>query len=132
MSDNKKIQVFYDSQCAICSRKVEDYKKLNNKRQCKTDSIIWLDIYQNRIALKNAGISFTAAKSSLQVACNQGVIYSGVKAHLQLWKELAGYRLIAKIIESTPGLYALCCLYYQGFLAYRRIINRRLATTAGA
>ena len=127
MRDNTQLKVFYDSQCAICGRKIADYRKLNDALKNRADSVIWLDIYQNRAALNDAGISFNAAKTSLQVVDIHGSIYDGVKAHLQLWGQLDGYRKLATLIERTPGLYTLCCLYYQGFLAYRRIINRRLS-----
>lgn len=130
MRDNTQLKVFYDSQCAICSHKVNDYRKLNDAHKNQDDSVIWLDIYDNVVALNDAGISFTAAKTSLQVVDIHGSIYDGVKAHLQLWSQLDGYRKLATLIERTPGLYTLCCLYYQGFLNYRSIVNRRLTLRA--
>ena len=130
MNNSNQLKVFYDSRCIICDEKVKGYRKLNDATNNKSDSVTWLDIYKNQAALQAAGISFTAAKAALQVVDSRGNIHNGVKAHIQLWKELDSYRRLAIAIERIPGFYALCCLYYQGFLAYRYLRNQRIDASA--
>jgi predicted DCC family thiol-disulfide oxidoreductase YuxK len=116
---NKKLRVFFDGACPICSKEISVYK--NADRAGKID---WIDVSaaKQEVALP---LSTTALLARFHVQTRDGTLISGARGFIEMWRHLPRWRGLARIC-SIPGVPPLLELSYRGFLRIRPTIQRIL------
>ncbi|TNF02839.1 MAG: DUF393 domain-containing protein, partial [Gammaproteobacteria bacterium] len=104
---------FYDGACLICQKEIRHYQKLQSLKP-----IHWLDISEPCPMLEAYGIDTEEAMKRFHVINDLGQVTKGAEAFLTLWRELPGYRHLAKAVTT---------LHLQGIIewGYRRFAKRR-------
>ena len=109
----KKICVFFDGKCNICSREINYYKKKDQK-----EIFEWIDINQEEKKLSKYDISFNESLMYLHVIDRSGQTLIGVDAFLAIWKEFKYLRILSVIVGIFPIKFIAHLIYI--FWAKRR------------
>lgn len=107
------IQVFYDSECGLCSKEINHYKKIAPKGVFE-----WCEIVSSAEKLESAQISVVSALKELHTRDKNGVIYVGVDSFILIWHQLPRWRFLGRFVQ-LPGVYPLTKWLY-GLFASRR------------
>lgn len=113
-SENKQqIEVFFDGSCPLCTREINLYK--NTPTSC---SISYIDV---------SSMESSEEKNKLMkrfhIKDQQGNMLSGAKAFVELWKQMKGWKYLAKPFDNKIGLSILEFFYIQ-FLKIRPIFQK--------
>ncbi len=68
-----KITCFHDGECPICNVEIDTMKKID-----KANNVNWVDISKDKIALKNAGLTYKQAMEKMYVIDENNQVQSGV------------------------------------------------------
>lgn len=108
-----KPAMYYDGGCPLCRREVDHYRRLD-----RLDRVRWVDISREPEALGALGIDLATAMKRLHATDEDGRLVSGVTAFAAIWRQLPGYRHLARIV-SALGLVPLLDRAYSRFAAWR-------------
>ena len=108
-----KTAMFFDGGCPLCSREVAHYRRLD-----RGDRIHWVDITNQPETLSEYGIAYGTAMERLHALDEDGQIVSGVPAFVAIWRQLPGYRHLARIVEGLRLVPFLDWLYTR-FASWR-------------
>ena len=111
--------LYYDGSCPLCRREVDHYRRLDRQQRVR-----WVDISREPEALAPLGIGFVAAMRRLHATDEDGRLVSGAAAFLVIWRQLPGYRYLARAVTRL-GLIPLLDWCYTGCAAWR--FRRRCA-----
>ena len=112
------INAFYDGKCGLCRREIEHYKRI-----APLGVFSWHDITTDSSVIERLGISYADGLRLLHVQDENGRVYAGVDAFLVIWRQMARWRILARIV-SFPLIRPLANAAYRIFAAWR---FRRLA-----
>ncbi len=107
------ITVFYDGKCSLCRKEIAYYKKI-----APADTFRWCDITLDSNPLTQRGFSLRNGLMFFHVEDDNGTMHTSLDAFIIVWKELRGWRYLAKI-ASLPGLKPLINRVYKRFAMYR-------------
>jgi ubiquinone biosynthesis monooxygenase Coq7 len=111
-------EVFYDGACPLCAREIAFYQNLKGGT-----GIRWTDVSTTRPADLPPGLSPEAARARFHVRGPGGEVFDGAATFASLWTHLPGFRLLGRIAEFPPVLWALEHLY-NAFLKLRPALQR--------
>jgi predicted DCC family thiol-disulfide oxidoreductase YuxK len=120
MHDNAPITVYFDGHCAVCSREVALYRRLDRRTR-----ICWLDLAGPTDVLHDAGFSLAAALDLLHVRDADGSLRIGLDAHLLMWERLPGLHWLARAVRRHAGLRRRLETVYLAFTRRRPGLARR-------
>ncbi len=110
---NNNIEVFFDGSCPLCKREINLYK--NTQSFC---NISYVDV---------SSMEPTEDKNKLMkrfhIKDQNGNLISGAKAFIELWKQMKGWKYLAKPFDNKIGLSILEFFYVQ-FLKIRPIFQK--------
>ena len=107
------VTVYFDGDCPVCSREIGWY------RRCRgADSVAWVDIQGNAFA-PTCGLTRDEALAELHVRRSDGSVVTGVDAFVELWRELPGWRWLARL-AARRGVNRALRYGYGVFLRWRR------------
>jgi len=86
--------VLYDGGCPLCRREIAHYQRLDRQQR-----IDWLDIVAEPDRLAQCGIGLTEAMQQLHARDRYGRWQLGVGAFLIIWRELPGWRWLARLVQ---------------------------------
>jgi glutathione peroxidase len=109
----RRIQVFYDGGCPVCSREIAFYRARPG-----SDAFEWVDVHRSGESL-GAGLSRDAALARLHVRLADGTLLSGAAAFAAMWRSMPGLRWLGRLL-AVPPFGALAELGYRVFLWVRR------------
>ena len=110
------MKVLYNGSCPICSKEIDHYKKYST-------NIEYEDL-ETILCFSAWGIDKEEAKRKLHVY-HDGVMYSGVDAFIQLWRQMPRYRFLSHLV-SYPIVYPFANIVYDNLLApILYFINRK-------
>lgn len=89
------LTVFYDGGCPLCSREIAHYRRLEQDRRIR-----WIDITRDTEEVRRHGIEPQAAMASFHVLGQDGTLWTGASAFVNLWQELPRYRWLARFCET--------------------------------
>ena len=110
---SRKLTVFYDGKCGLCSREISHYIKIS-----PPTTFIWCDIANEPQHLKEINVSQSSALKRLHVIDQDGKIQIGIDAFIAIWKKLPRWRLLA-LICSTPGVRSILHWLYNKFADWK-------------
>ena len=113
MSNQRKIKIFFDSKCSICTREINYYRAIADK-----DTFIWCDLHNDSKTLRAYGVDYKKALLMLHAIDEKGMIHIGIDAFCLIWGNIPRFNLLAKIIKA-PGLYQLLSIAYRYFANWR-------------
>ena len=90
----KKIKVFYDGSCKICTKEISFYHK--NDKNKKFD---WIDLNSKNKSLVNLGIKKDDLKKSLHIEMEDGKILKGINAFGIIWREFKYFKYLSFFLE---------------------------------
>ena len=106
-------RVYYDGQCGLCRREIDYYKKI------ASDGLFaWIDVTRDASSLDALGVSYVQALKLLHVVDAQGRVHIGVDAFIQIWRQLAYWRVLATL-TGLPLIYPLAKVAYRLFAQWR-------------
>jgi predicted DCC family thiol-disulfide oxidoreductase YuxK len=107
------ITVFYDGKCGLCHREIEYYKRI------ALEGIFnWVDITVDASGIDVLGIPYPDALKLLHVQDENGNLNSGVEAFLTIWRQIRGWKYLAKFI-GLPLMRPIAKGLYGAFAAWR-------------
>jgi predicted DCC family thiol-disulfide oxidoreductase YuxK len=109
-----KITCFHDGECPICNVEIDTMKKID-----KAHNVNWVDISKDKIALKNAGLTYKQAMEKMYVIDENNQIQSGIQGFLCVWEQIPYYRKLASVIKIIPFSLTILNLFYGIFAYYR-------------
>lgn len=124
-SDADPITVWFDGGCPICRREVAVYRQL-----AAPSSIRWVDLV-DADALRHEAFTLDAALALLHVRDGDGRLRIGLDAHLCLWRQLPGWRVLAAVLLCSAWLRGIADRIYRVFTARRPGLARRRAMRHG-
>jgi predicted DCC family thiol-disulfide oxidoreductase YuxK len=118
------ITTFYDGGCPLCSKEIAHYQRVD-----RTKRIRWIDITRDADALAAVGLDQATAMRRLHVQAADGRLVQGVPAFVAIWRQLPGYRWLARVVTAL-GLTRPLDWAYARFADWR--FKRRCADGACA
>jgi predicted DCC family thiol-disulfide oxidoreductase YuxK len=115
-----EITTFFDGGCPMCSKEIAHYQRLD-----RSGRIHWVDITRDAAALDAAGLDAETAMRRLHVQTATGEMLTGVPAFVAVWRQLPGYRLLARLVTGLRLTRPLD-------LAYARFADWRFERRCGA
>lgn len=109
--------LFFDGQCPLCRKEIKHYQRIDHARR-----IDWQDLFDPHTDVSQHGITHEAAMKVIHAVSQDGQVLKGVAAFMLIWRELPGYRHLARII-STLHVETLLDRLYHAF-ARRRYRSR--------
>lgn len=116
--NERRIAVFYDGNCPLCSREITFYRRRNGAR-----AVEWLDVSEIGPDEVAPGLTRAAALARFHVRRRDGTLVSGGDAFRALWRALPLF-MPAAVLLSLPGLRGLLNRAYNIFLRYRPALQR--------
>lgn len=107
------ITVFYDGKCGLCRREIKYYKGIASQ-----DIFEWVDITVDMSGLDRLGISYADGLRLLHVQDETGKLYIGVDAFLTIWRQLRGWKYLARFM-GFPVIRPIAKGVYAAFAAWR-------------
>ncbi|WP_036228477.1 thiol-disulfide oxidoreductase DCC family protein [Marinobacterium jannaschii] len=105
--------VFYDGSCPLCRREIAHYQRLDRRNR-----IQWVDISIDASLLKQHKICPDKALRLFHVLDRMQHLHIGVDAFVIVWRELPGYRWLARLV-TISGMTPLLNAAYRRFAAWR-------------
>lgn len=107
------IEIFYDGRCGLCQREIRYYQRIAPRYRFR-----FTDVTKETERLSPYGLSLDAALRKFYVADVEGNLHAGVDAFIVIWRELFGWRWLAKFVNLS--LVKPCArLLYRYFAAWR-------------
>ena len=111
----KKVKVFYDGKCNLCSKEINYYKKITPK-----NLIMWIDITKQKKLLKEENINIIDGLKVLHVKDKNGQMHRGISSFIVIWKNLEGWGWkFFSFIVALPIVYQLLNILYFLFANWR-------------
>ncbi len=117
MGAKKRLQVFYDGGCPVCSREIAFYRARPG-----ADGFDWVDVHEGDAAL-GPDLEREAALKRLHVRLADGTVVSGAAAFAAMWRNMPGFKWLGRLLQ-VPPFGALAELGYLIFLRVRRAWRR--------
>jgi len=110
----KKLEVFFDGECPVCSREIAFY------RRCRGSSNIkWIDLRKHPENDIVPGLSRSMALERFTVITSDGSLLSGSQAFIEVWRHLSLFWLLGKVFSIYP-LNLLLEIIYKFYLKIRK------------
>tara|TARA_Y100000991_G_C21774136_1_gene264350 strand:+ start:33 stop:383 length:351 start_codon:yes stop_codon:yes gene_type:complete len=91
---DKKIKVFYDGSCKVCSKEINFYDKHDKKNKFN-----WIDLNSKNKDLQSLGINKNKLLESLHIQMQDGRIVKGVNAFKVIWREYPYLKFISYVLD---------------------------------
>ena len=119
--ESRKVMVYYDGLCIICSKEIDHYRKARG-----ADQIDFIDICAPTFDPKSNGLDPKAVHKVMHVRGADGTLATEVDAFIEIWKTLPGYRPLAKI-AGFKFVRFFMNIGYHLFIGIRPYLPRRSA-----
>jgi predicted DCC family thiol-disulfide oxidoreductase YuxK len=122
MSDERPIEVFYNSACPVCDAGVHEQRRTMVKRNA--GALAWTDMTCAPDALAGENLTLDHVRRHVYVRDAAGSLYRGADAIALLWKATPGRRWLGRLI-SLPGIRSVGRVGYDWFANRLYAWNRR-------
>ena len=111
------VSVMYDGSCPLCTREIAIYRK-----SPAIQPVQWVDVSSKESWLPQ-GASREQLMQRFHVVTAEGTLVSGAAAFVHLWRQLPGWRHLARVCQC-PGVIPLMDVVYDLFLRWRPHLQR--------
>jgi len=129
MEDSKKLTVFFDGSCPLCTREISFYR-----RRRGANEIRWVDVSEGKRAEQvevAPGLTRRAAMARFHVMDADGRIIAGGRAFAEILARLPAFSLIGRVLRRRPFAWGLDGAY-EAFLPLRPRLQRLFGAPARA
>ncbi len=116
----KKLTVYYDGLCQLCSREINHYKI-----QAGADLIDFIDITSASFDATTEGLDPIQAHRVMHVKTTTGELLTAVDAFIEIWKTLPKYKWAANIAQISIIKKVLLIAYYIFAIGIRPYLPKR-------
>jgi predicted DCC family thiol-disulfide oxidoreductase YuxK len=116
-SELSKSIVYFDGSCPLCRAEIGLYR-----RQDQADALCFIDVSVTG-AVTPQGTTQQQAMERFHVRAGDGRVHSGAAAFVEIWRQLPGWRWVARA-AALPGALAVLEVGYRMCLPVRPIIAR--------
>lgn len=92
-----KTKVFYDGNCKVCSKEINFYKKLDQKKK-----IEWVNIHGPFLKPNAGGIKKKDLMRILHLKTEDGKILKGIDAFIKIWDNIKYFKILVLILKIHP------------------------------
>lgn len=118
------IIVFYDDLCGLCSKEISHYKSI------APESFLWVPISTGHDRLKEFGITISDALKLLHLVDDDGITHKGVDSFLVIWRELNGWKYLARVVSLPIVRHLICGVYFLfAEWRFRRLSHCKIMST---
>lgn len=113
--DDDSVTALYHGACPVCSFEISHYQGVCERRSIRVG---WSDISSGVDApiLDELGLDREDVKRRMTVLDRNGTVHRGIDAFIVLWREIPGYRHLARVI-ALPVIHPVCAILYDHLLA---------------
>lgn len=111
--------VYFDGICYLCSFEISHYRKMRGAQ-----TIRFLDITSAEFNAALENVDPYKIHESLHVKDAQGVLYTGVDAFIEIWKEIPALNKWAKVAQIN-SVKSVLNVFYKGFAKVRPHLPRK-------
>jgi len=115
----KKITVYYDGLCHLCSREINHYKKMKG-----SDGIQFVDITTSAFDAEKENLDPVQIHKTMHVKDETGALHTGVDAFICIWKHLPSLQFLVPIANFWPTQ-LLLKIFYFAFAKIRPLLPRK-------
>ena len=119
----KKIKIYYDGACHLCSREIKHYFKLNIKRD-NEPVFEFIDIANPKFNSKLENLNENNVQKAMHVRDENGDLHVGVNAFIVIWKNIPQYKFMAFFIK-LPIVFQLSKVGYFIFAKIRKFLPKK-------
>ena len=121
MTAKKRLTVYYDGSCQVCSREMDYYRQRDRHR-----ALNFIDIASPNFEAHLHGRRQQEFMARLHVRDVHGKYHTGVDAFAEIWRAIPGKGLkgLARLVQ-TPGIHAIASLGYEVFAFIRPWLPKR-------
>ena len=109
------VTALFHGACPVCSIEISHYQGMCERRSIRVG---WSDISSGVDApiLAELGLDREDVKRRMTVLDRDGRVHRGIDAFIVLWRELPGYRHLARVV-ALPVIHPICGFLYDHALA---------------
>lgn len=122
-SQEKKLKVYYDGLCKVCSAEINHYM-----RQPGSEYIEFIDICSSQFDAVSEDVDPVQVHKVMHVRLADGTLATRVDAFIEIWKILPKYAFLAKMATLVPVRAALA-FGYSGFALVRPFLPRKVSSS---
>ena len=119
MPHAKKLTLYFDGLCAVCSREIAWYQRKDTRSE-----IEFKDITDPKFSAETEGLDPRAVQTYFHVRDATGRLFIGVDGFIEIWRVLPGFGSLAKA-ATLPPVHLALQLGYQVFVKVRPWLPRR-------
>jgi predicted DCC family thiol-disulfide oxidoreductase YuxK len=108
----RKLRVFFDGSCPLCSKEIGVYKKAD-----QSGEIDWLDVSVEH-QTEPLPLPRKTLLARFHVQTTNGELLSGARGFIAMWRQLPRWRWLANFC-AIPGVPVILELAYRSFLKVR-------------
>lgn len=117
--ESKKVRVYYDGLCHLCSREINHYRGMTG-----AERIVFIDITEAAFNATEEGLDPVKVHKTMHVRDADGHLRLGVDAFITIWTELPALRFVVPMARAKP-IHLLLTLLYSTFAAIRPLLPRK-------
>lgn len=114
-----KITVYFDGLCHLCSREINQYRKMRG-----AERIEFLDITSPRFDAVREGVDPKEVHRHLHVKDRDGSFKVGVDAFIAIWRELPALKALSRLASKNP-IHKTIDIAYGLFAKIRPLLPRK-------
>ena len=119
MNELRRLTIFYDGKCHLCSREMKAYKKRDKK-----GLLDFVNIVGKEFELKKEELNFKDVNKVLHVRKADGSIVKGVDAFIEIWNILEMFSIMSFLAKHQPTR-SLFLIGYFIFAKFRHFLPQR-------
>lgn len=116
---DKKVRVYFDGLCHLCSREINHYRGLRG-----AENLQFIDITSTMFDAKKENLDPREIHKNMHVKDRDGRLHVGVDAFICLWKELPALRFLGPLAKQQP-IYGFLKILYAAFARVRPLLPRK-------
>ena len=119
ISPERRLKVFFDGSCPLCSREIKFYRRLAGSNKC-----YWIDANTMSAGEIPSKLTREDLLKRFHVEHSTEGFLSGALAFAMLWSEMFGRSWIYKFVK-WPIVTFVAELAYRGFLPLRKLLKSK-------
>jgi predicted DCC family thiol-disulfide oxidoreductase YuxK len=119
MSSDKKITIYYDGLCHLCSREMQHYQKMKG-----ADKFLFVDISDPLFDAAKEHLDAKLVHKVMHVRTAEGELCTGMDAFIVLWEQMPQLQWLARLAHN-PLVKPCLNLGYCAFAAVRPYLPKR-------
>ncbi|MDA0712621.1 MAG: DUF393 domain-containing protein [bacterium] len=119
MKPTKKLTIYFDGSCHLCSREIEGYRKQDVSEKLKL-----IDISTSNFDASADGLDPQEVKRVMHVRRPDGRVVTGIDAFVAIWRHMGIFTILSFLVEHQPSR-AFFLAGYRIFAMIRPLLPKK-------